>query len=386
MRVLVALDKFKEALSANEACQAAREGLRSVHPAWTFDECPLTDGGDGFVAALAKGKAARLLTTRVPGPLGEPVEAAWALVPADQIPAAARKRLGLAAEMPLAVLEMAACSGLALVPREHRDVWRSTSRGVGELISAAASAGAGAILLGVGGSATNDLGLGALAALGHRFLDSREHLVTHPSPSTWSKIVRIVPPDPPPRRLPPVWIACDVANPLLGPTGATQTYGPQKGLAREQAPALDTEMRRIATLLAAAHGLSLEHIDRPGAGAAGGITAGLAAALGARSLPGFDFVAEWLDLERRVAAADLVVTGEGRFDTTSLQGKGPGGLARLALASGKRTLVLAGSTDLPNPPPGLELLAITPSTMPLAEALPRTAELLQRAAALAASP
>jgi glycerate kinase len=380
MRVLVALDKFKEALAAPEACRAVVAGLREVRPGWICDPCPLTDGGDGFLAALTAGKNADLRHALVAGPLGQPVSAAWARVSPEAVPGAVRRWLALPANAPLAVVEMAACSGLALVPRETRDVWRASSRGVGELIAAAEAAGAGGILLGVGGSATNDLGLGALAALGFRFLDGDGAEIADLAPAQWPRIVRIEPPMAVAPRLPPIWIACDVDNPLLGPRGATHTYGPQKGLSAARASELEEEMRRMAALLAEACGIAPAQLDRPGGGAAGGITAGLVAGLGARVVPGFSLVSEWLGLEERIAVADLVITGEGRFDATSLQGKGPGGVARLALDRGKRVLVLAGSVSLPEPPPGLRLRAITPPSMPLTEALPRTGELLAAAA------
>lgn len=379
MRVLVALDKFKEALPAPAACAAVASALREIHPDWTLDLCPLADGGDGFVAALTAGNRGQPRRALVAGPLGEPVHAPWALVPASELPSGLRARLAPSGA-PLAVLEMAACSGLALVPRERRDVRQSTSRGVGELISAAARAGAGSVLLGVGGSATNDLGLGALSALGWRALDADDREIVPPVPARFREIARLAPPPKTAARLPAIWIACDVDNPLCGPRGATFAYGPQKGLAPEELLPLDAELRRVAALLASGVGAPADILARPGAGAAGGIAAGLMIALGARLTGGFDLVADWLGLEHRVAAADLVVTGEGRFDDGSLRGKGPGGLARAALAAGKRTVVLAGQLQLARPPAGLELAAITPEGMPLAAALPATARLLAEAA------
>lgn len=380
MRVLVVLDKFKEALPAPAACAAVAAGLRAAHPDWTLDLCPLADGGDGFVAALAADGRGETRTTTVAGPLGEPVSAAWALVPPAAIPSAALARLELSGPAPLAVIEMAACSGLALVPPDRRDVWRGSSRGVGQLIHAAARAGAGAILLGVGGSATNDLGLGALSALGWRALDAAGRPVDPPTPVRWREIGRVAPPSADTPSPPPIHIACDVTNPLVGPRGATFAYGPQKGLVPADCARLDAELARLAALLADAAGAPRTVLETPGAGAAGGIAGGLMAALGARLAGGFDLVSAWLDLERRVARADLVITGEGAFDATSLAGKGPGGLARAALAEGKRVVVLAGRIQLADPPADLELLRITPPGMPLAEALPATARLLEAAA------
>ena len=385
MRVLVALDKFKEALSAPAACAVLASGLRSAHPGWTLDLCPLADGGDGFVTALTAGERGEIHHTPVHGPRGDPLDAPWALVPTHTIPASVLARMGLNRDTcaPLAVLEMAACSGLAIVPPARRDVWQSSSSGVGELILAAVRAGAGSILLGVGGSATNDLGLGALSALGFRALDASGRDIDPLVPRRFRDIARILPAAArsaaaAPRL--PIYIACDVDNPLCGPRGATFTYGPQKGLAANELSALDTELARVGAMLATACGADPKSLEQPGSGAAGGIAAGLMIACGARLVGGFDLVADWLELERRVAAADLVITGEGRFDDTSLNGKGPGGLARAALAQGKRAVVVAGSIQLSQPCLGLELFSITPPGMPLAEALPETARLLGEAA------
>jgi glycerate kinase len=240
---------------------------------------------------------------------------------------------------------------------------------------------AGAILLGVGGSATNDLGTGALAALGFRFLDAADHLIPVPVPATWEKIHRIDTSNA--IALPPLFIACDVTNPLLGPAGATATFGPQKGLRPSDLPRLEAQAVRMARLLCKACGKPLSLTNTPGTGAAGGTAFGLMVAAAARLVPGFALVSEWLDLSARIAAADLVVTGEGRFDATSLGGKGPGSLVREAQRLGKRVRLFAGSLDLPEQThpamDGIRMCAITPVGMPLAESLPRAAELLASA-------
>lgn len=378
MRILVALDKFKEAITAPEACSAVAGAMRQMHARATIDLCPLTDGGDGFVAALcARLPDSVLRETTVHGPMGLPVRSRWALIPSTEIAATVRAMPGLVSPgRSLAVIEMAACSGLALVPREQRDPLRASTRGVGELIVAALEAGAGGILLGVGGSATNDLGIGALAALGFQFLDARGTMLTDHTPASWQDVARIEPPASAPWNEVPVTIACDVTNPLLGPDGATFTYGPQKGLHSAQLLPLDQAMQRMSGLLATATGRPAGLFTAPGAGAAGGITAGLMAGLGARLTPGFELVSDWLELPGRIEAADIVITGEGAFDATSLQGKGPGSLVRAALAARKRVVVLAGRVDLASPPPGLETHAITPPGMPLSEALAATEALL----------
>lgn len=368
MRVLVAFDKFKDAIRADEAGAAATAALLARHPEWTIDAAPLTDGGDGFVAVLAGSIHAPLTTARVIGPRGEPVEATWALVPGEAIPAAARARLGHAVAR-VAVIEMAAASGLALVPNAERDPWRTTSLGTGELMRRAVALGADALLLGVGGSATHDLGLGALHALGFKFLTAEGTDLGSTPPHTWSRLARIEGAIPP--GFPPVFIACDVDNPLLGPRGAATVFAPQKGLAAADRDEMEHLSSAVAHSLVRHCGRPASLIGTPGGGAAGGIAFGLMAALGARLLPGFDFVSDWLDLDRRIAEADVVITGEGRFDESSLGGKGPGAIAARALAAGKPVHVFAGQVTAAERP-GLHLHAISPPGLPLPQALRET--------------
>ncbi|MFI5358181.1 MAG: glycerate kinase [Opitutales bacterium] len=379
MRVLLAFDKFKDALSARQACASAAAALRSAHPDWTLDTCPLTDGGEGFAEILTEAARGRWPAVQVAGPRGRPLATRFGLVSLGSIPASARALLDLPAtlapESTVALVEMAAASGLALLPPAERDPWQTTTLGTGELIREAAAAGAKLIVLGVGGSATNDLGLGALSALGLRFLSAAGDVVASPIPSRWPEIARINGHLHPP--LPPIRIACDVSNPLLGPHGAAAIYGPQKGLRAGDLDRLETGSRRLATLLCAHAGRPAALMDQPGAGAAGGIAFGLMAAAGAQLLPGADFVAAWLDLGSRLAAADLVLTGEGTFDQSSLSGKGPGALVARALARGKAVHVFAGRLGRLAPtPPALHLHAITPAGMPLPEALSAAPQLL----------
>src|SRR6478736_2039511 len=374
MRVLVAFDKFKDALSARAACEVAATALRTAHPDWTLDLCPLTDGGEGFAETLTGAAAGRLELNEVSGPRGLRLPAPVGYLDAERIPAAARALLpGAPATGRAAVIGLASASGIELLPRDQRDPWRTTTLGTGELVACAAAKQPGFILLGVGGSATNDLGLGALAALGFKFLAANGTPVAVPTPDQWTRIARF---EPPALELPPVFIACDVHNPLLGPRGATATFGPQKGLVPADVPKLEAEMARLAALLCAACGQPLSLADTPGAGATGGFPFGLMVGAGARIVPGFDLVSAWLDLSARLAAADLVITGEGRFDATSLGGKGPGSLVTEARRRGKPAHVFAGSLGLES---ANGLHAITPAGMPLAEALPRTAEFLAAA-------
>lgn len=356
-------------MTAQTAGTAAALALKEVHPAWQLDLAPLADGGEGFAGILTQAAGGSTRAQKVSGPRGTTVSANFGLVSVSSIPSAARTQLQLPATLPpdatVAVIEMAVASGLALLSQAQRDPWQTTTLGTGELMRHAADAGAVAILLGVGGSATNDLGLGALAALGLSFHDADGGVVHPPLPAHWSRIARIS--GKLPASFPPVYIACDVTNPLLGPRGAAAVYGPQKGLQPADHASLERESERLARLLCEHCGRPPELRDAPGAGAAGGIAFGLMTAAGAKLLPGFDLVSAWLDLETKLAAADLVVTGEGRFDDSSLEGKGPGAVAARALELGKPVHVFAGQVTA-SARPGLTLHAITPAGTPLVQA------------------
>jgi glycerate kinase len=380
MRILVAFDKFKSSISARAACDIAARAIRSAQPAWEVDTCPLSDGGEGFMEILTGAAGGARIAAEATGPMGAGVAAAFGLVSIDRIPAGARALLGASAAGPggsIAVVEMASASGLALLAPDARDPSRASTRGTGQLIQAAAGAGPRAILLGVGGSATHDLGLGALGALGIDYWGDGGAPIELIVPADWPALRGIG------GRLagsiPPILIACDVDNPLLGPRGALAVYGPQKGLRPEEAPALEAQGARIAAMLCRHFGRPEALASAPGAGAAGGIAFGLMAAAGAALLPGFELVSEWLGLERRLAAADLVVTGEGRFDESSLSGKGPGSLIRRALALGKPAHVFAGQVALFGGPPGLSAHAVTPPGTALSEALAGAPGLLSEA-------
>jgi glycerate kinase len=336
MRALLAFDKFKDALSAPQAAGSRR----ARRPDWTLDMCPLTDGGEGFCEILTQALGGTFETHTVTGPRGEPAVARMGFVPLALIPPAARALLQIEnrdskiENSLVAVVEMAAASGLALLAPEARDPWLTSTTGTGELIRLAARPGVAAILLGLGGSAPE------IARLDGRL----------------------------PADLPPLRIACDVANPLLGPNGAAAIYGPQKGLRPADLRRLDNEAARLALLLCTHSAKPDTLMDVPGAGAAGGISFGLMAAASAQLISGFDLVSAWLDLDSRLAAADLVLTGEGRFDASSLSGKGPGALAARAAALGKPVHVFAGAITAA-PVPGLALHAITPPGTPLPAAL-----------------
>lgn len=350
MRVLLAFDKFKDSLTARQAGSISARVLHELHPDWSLELTPMSDGGDGFVDLLTQSVKGEIHDAKVRGPRGDSLSARYGLVKNASIPEAARSFMGMSGDKVApelsAVVEMALASGLALLPQDQRDPWRTTSHGSGEVIRAAVGAGAGAIILGVGGSATNDLGLGALSALGLRFYSDSDALIEFPTPETWPTIRRIggtIPTD-----FPPLYIACDVTNPLLGEEGAAAIYGPQKGLKVSDLKRMEQESGRMAMMLSKFTGSSADVMDTPGAGAAGGIAFGLMAAAGARLLPGCDLVSAWLDLENKIDRADIVITGEGCFDESSSQGKGPGAVIDRAVAKGKPVFVFAGKIMIPS--------------------------------------
>jgi len=369
-RVLLAFDKFKGSLTAHAAVGTAAAALRESHPDWRLELVPLADGGEGFARILTEAVGGRMLSCAVTGPRGAPVTSEFGLVPVAAIPAAARDQLQLPAHLAgdstVAVIEMASASGLALLDPAERDPWKTSTRGTGELMRYATEAGATAILLGVGGSATHDLGLGALSALGLGFRDAEGTDIPLPVPAEWTRISRISGRVHTP--FPPVYIACDVTNPLLGPRGAAAVYAPQKGLDPADYALLESESERVGQMLCTHCRRAPAIMGEPGAGAAGGLAFGLMIAADAKLLPGFELVAAWLDLDKKMAAAQVVITGEGCFDESSLEGKGPGAVVARARSLGKPVHVFAGKIQAAAPS-GLCLHPITPAGTPLDEAL-----------------
>ncbi|MBD9416457.1 glycerate kinase [Pseudomonas sp. PDM16] len=325
MKVVIAPDSFKESLSAPEVASAIARGWLQVFPEAEVLQRPMADGGEGTVDAVLAATGGERRECRVSGPLGKPVIAHW----------------GWLGEERCAVLEMAAASGLHLVPREQRDASLTSSFGTGELIRAALDAGARRIILGLGGSATNDGGAGLLQALGVRFLDACDNPLT-PGGAALADLVHIdlSAMDP---RLDDVemLIAADVDNPLCGPRGASWVFGPQKGAHADQVETLDAALAHFAEVASAV--LGEDHSRFPGAGAAGGLGFAARAFLGARFRPGIELVAELSGLADALKGADVLITGEGRLDSQSLHGKTPVGVARLAQAAGVPVLALAGS-------------------------------------------
>jgi glycerate kinase len=323
-RVIVAPDKFKGSCTAREAVDAIVLGLRDAWgDAATYAAIPLADGGDGTVTAFLDGGAVPQ-HVRVVDALGTPVDVTYA-------------RSG-----PSAILEMAAASGLALLG-QNLAPRRATTYGTGLLIADALAGGATRIVLGIGGSATTDGGAGALAALGVRFLDANG-AVLEPAPAALAALASIDASGLDPRLANvSLEIACDVDNPLLGPTGAAAVYAPQKGATPADVAFLEGVLARLADVARRASGRDLRAM--PGAGAAGGLGWGLATFAGARLAGGFDIVAKLQGLEDALRGAALCITGEGRIDRQSLDGKVVAGVAYLAAAAGVRVIAIGGSVD-----------------------------------------
>lgn len=383
MRVLIAFDKFKDALTAREACRVAAETLTASQANWEIDTAPLADGGDGFCDTLTGFIDGEFHTAQVAGPMGQAVEARFGIVSKISLQESAQSLLDFReSTQKIGIIEMAECSGIALTPIHGRSPWTTTSAGLGDLIAAVIETGAQGAIVGLGGSATHDLALGALERLGVSFLDSNgDPLLGSPTPDRWAKIHRI---DVSRSTLPSdfeIRLACDVENPLLGSSGAAAVFAPQKGLTPERFEELEALTRRIADLLCEACGIDPKSMDTPGAGAAGGAAFGLQTALGARIVSGYELVKTWIGLRPKFEKAQCVVTGEGRFDASSLHGKGPGALALETAQTDKRLLVLAGSLgEIENAPfPKDCLVAISPLDMPLETALKATRENLAQA-------
>ncbi|MFA7236841.1 MAG: glycerate kinase [Phycisphaeraceae bacterium] len=332
MRVLIACDKFKGSLTAIRAAEAMAAGVRRAMRDARVDPCPIADGGEGTVQAMAASAPGSMLhTTRVTGPLGEPVDATWATL-ADNT----------------AVVEMASAAGLALVPSEQRDPTRSTTFGVGQIIAAALDQGCRHIILGIGGSATTDAGIGCAQALGVRFDTQPACLHAFLTGGDMRRITHIDLSRRDPRLAETrIEVACDVTAPLFGPDGAACMYAPQKGATPEQVRQLDEGLRHVADLMrspddGAARPGSLP-VPAPGSGAAGGLGFGLTVFCGATLRRGIDIVLDAVHFDDRLAQADLVLTGEGRLDGQSLQGKAAIGVAERAAKLHKPVIALVGS-------------------------------------------
>ncbi|MFJ2324870.1 glycerate kinase [Pseudomonas sp. NPDC087690] len=325
MKIVIAPDSFKDSLSAQGVAEAIALGLAQVWPQATLVKCPMADGGEGTVESILAACEGELRRTRVRGPLGAPVDAAWGWLPHNRT----------------AIIEMAEASGLQRVPPGQRDACITSTFGTGELIRAALDAGAQRVILAIGGSATNDGGAGTMQALGVKLLDAQNQTLV-PGGLALAQLARVDISELDPRLAHVRFdIAADVNNPLCGPHGASAIFGPQKGASPAQVQQLDQALGHFADLCAEA--LDKDVRDEPGCGAAGGLGFAAKAFLGAQFKAGVKVVAELVGLAEAVKDADLVITGEGRFDAQTLRGKTPFGVARIAKQHNVPVIVIAGT-------------------------------------------
>jgi len=381
MRILAAFDKCKDSLSADDLCSLAKRRIEGRYREVSVEEIPQTDGGEGFASILTGFMAGEMRPVRVSDSLGRAREIEVGLIEIERLSEGVVDFLSLPETGVIALVEMASIVGLADLEAGERDPWKTSTVGVGECLLTCKEWGVSAILLGIGGSSTNDMGVGALSSLGVGFLDESDEQVDFPCPQSWEAVRAIDASTL--LALPPVRIACDVGNPLLGENGATRQFGRQKGLKPEEEDVLENRMLEMAGSLGKIFPGADKKCDSPGMGAAGGIGFGLSLACDVSMVGGFSLVSKWFELEKEIELCDLVLTGEGRFDCTSLQGKGPCEILRLACKYGKKAILLAGSVEddavsrLKKEIPSVEIHAFGRKDLPLAENLARAGELFQ---------
>ena len=325
MKIVIAPDSYKESLSALEVANAIEQGFREIWPDADYVKLPVADGGEGTVEAMVAATAGRIVDVDVTGPLGKTVTAFF----------------GLSGDERTAFIEMAAASGLEQVPVALRDPLKTTSWGTGELIRHALDAGVDHIIIGLGGSATNDGGAGMVQALGAKLLDARQNEIGKGG-AALDALTRIDISQLDPRLAAcRIEVACDVTNPLTGKEGASAVFGPQKGATVETIDRLDTALAHYAQIIT--RDLEVDVLELAGGGAAGGMGAALYAFCGAQLRRGIEIVTDALQLDACVADADLVVTGEGRMDSQTIHGKVPVGVAKVAKRHHKPVIGIAGS-------------------------------------------
>ncbi|WP_192458814.1 glycerate kinase [Musicola keenii] len=325
MKIVIAPDSYKESLSAQEVATQIEAGFREVFPEASYVKLPVADGGEGTVEAMVAATRGKIVRVNVTGPLGDEIEAFF----------------GLSGDEQTAFIEMAAASGLELVPPYQRNPLLTTSYGTGELIRCALDHGVRHCIIGIGGSATNDGGAGMVQALGARLLDDQQQplgfggaelaRLAHIDLSALDSRIRQC----------RFEVACDVTNPLTGEHGASAVFGPQKGATRDMVAQLDQALQHYAGVIRRQLDMDVEHV--PGAGAAGGMGAALQAFCGAELRRGIEIVTEALGLDALVKDASLVITGEGRIDSQTIHGKVPIGVARVAKRYNKPVIGIAGS-------------------------------------------
>jgi len=358
MRILIASDKYKGSLSARDVAETLSQVLITGLPDCEIDLCPIADGGEGTTEAMITALNGQWIETQTLDALARRLNARYGWIPHERE----------------AILEMSAASGLALVSDQPLNPQQASTHGTGLMILNAMHRGAKKLIIGIGGSATNDGGLGMAAALGYQFLDDQNQAI-QPVIADLHRLDRIVPPA---IVFPEILVACDVDNPLLGPRGATRIYGPQKGVI--DFVFFEDRLKKLADI--AARDLGCDSRSIPGSGAAGGLGYGLMTFCGARLVSGFDLISEQIGLEKRLAQADLIITGEGRLDAQTLHGKGPIGVALMARRHDKAIVAFAGSIeDSAAVRAHFDLAyAIKPSHMPLSQAIAEAPALLATAA------
>ncbi|CAM3626139.1 glycerate kinase [Rouxiella silvae] len=325
MKIVIAPDSFKESLSALEVAKAIESGFREIFPQAEYVKLPVADGGEGTVEAMVAATGGRVVEVEVTGPLGEPIKAFF----------------GLSGDEKIAFIEMAAASGLESVPQARRNPLKTTSYGTGELIKSALDHGVQHCIIGIGGSATNDGGSGMVQALGAKLLSQDGREIGHGG----GELIKLDKIDISglDKRIKKCRfeVACDVTNPLTGDKGATAIFGPQKGATPEMIKQLDGYLKHYAGVIKRDLGIDVEEV--PGAGAAGGMGAALYGFCNAELRQGIEIVTEALGLDALVRDATLVITGEGRIDSQSINGKVPIGVARVAKRYNKPVIAIGGS-------------------------------------------
>ena len=360
-RVVVAPQSFKGSADAVAVASAIARGVRRALPDASVEEMPLADGGEGTVRALVRATKGTLRAARVRDPLLREIRAEW----------------GVLGDGTTAIVEMAAASGLPLLTALERDPRITSTRGTGELILAAAASGAHRIVIGIGGSATNDGGAGMARAIGYRFLDAEGNDLPEGG-AALASLARIDGQTDPRLVRPAIEVACDVRNPLLGPEGASAIYGPQKGATPEVVAELDRALARYADVIEGFVGRSIR--DVPGSGAAGGLGAGLLAFLDARLVSGADLVLRAVDFTQHLKGAGLVITGEGRIDRQSGFGKLTGAVAAAARRAGIPVAGVAGSVGPGHEALSLDAIAVASDGVSIAQAMAYPLPLIERAA------
>jgi glycerate kinase len=322
MRILVAPDKFKGSFSGEQVAERIAAGLKSVLPQAEIEIAPVADGGEGTADILSRALGGEQVECEACDALGRKI----------------RGRYDWVSDSATAIMEMSAVSGLATLSPNERNPRRASTFGVGQMLRDATTRGAHEVILGLGGSATNDGGSGMARALGFRFLDENDTEIS--AAEELQNLARIESPNE--LRLPAIRAATDVRNPLLGPDGATHTFARQKGATPADVEILEKALTRLADVAATTFGG--DQRDAVGAGAAGGLGFGLLVFCRATLHPGFELVAEAIDLQKKIARADFVITGEGRLDRQTLSGKAPAGVARMARTAGKPVFAIVGES------------------------------------------